>query len=76
MQSPQPGLAPSELSEPDLWRELAHLYETRLGTLRHGSDDALDHHTRRTDELEAEYLRRCPEREIDPNRLRAGARDR
>ena len=76
MQSPQTGLAPSALSEPDLWRELAHLYKTRLETLRHGSDDALEHHSRRTDELEAEYLRRCPRREVDPHRLRAGARHR
>ena len=65
-----------DLSEEDLLRELAHLHETRHTTLRHGSDDALAAHTRRTDQLETEYLRRHPEREVDPERLREGARAR
>ena len=51
---------------------------TRPGTetFLHGSHDALDAHSWRTAELEAEYLRRFPEREVDPERLRAGARQR
>ncbi len=68
---------PSEaLSEEDLLRELGHLHETRTETLRHGSDDALAAHTIRTRELEDEYLARHPGREIDPQRLRSGARAR
>ncbi|MFC9976276.1 DUF6158 family protein [Spirillospora sp. NPDC127200] len=70
------GVDPSALSENDLFRELGHLYETRMEALRHASDDALAEHTSRTAQMEAEYLRRYPEREIDPERLRAGARAR
>lgn len=64
------------LDEDRLHTELRHLYETRHGTLRHGSDDAFVHHTRRMGDLEKEYLRRHPEREVDPGRLREGARER
>jgi hypothetical protein len=70
------GVPASELSEHDLRRELEHLHETRHQTFLHGSHDALDAHTRRTAELEAEYLQRFPEREVDPDRLRSGARQR
>ncbi|NHC45377.1 DUF6158 family protein [Motilibacter aurantiacus] len=70
------GFPATQLEEQDLLRELAHLHETRTETLRHGSDDALSAHTERTAELEAEYLRRHPEREVDPARLRSGARAR
>ncbi|MFI6518496.1 DUF6158 family protein [Spirillospora sp. NPDC050679] len=70
------GVDPSALSENDLFRELGHLYETRMEALRHASDDALAEHTSRTAQMEAEYLRRYPEREIDPERLREGARAR
>ena len=73
---PAAGVDPSTLDDDDLLRELAHLHETRHTTLRHGSGDALEAHTRRTAELEAEYLRRRPQREVDPERLRSGARDR
>ncbi|MCG5212062.1 DUF6158 family protein [Streptosporangium soli] len=70
------GIDPRELPEEDLLRELAHVHLMRNETFRHGSDDALDNHTVRTRELETEYLRRHPEREIDPLRLREGARQR
>lgn len=76
-QGPQPatafpglGLDPSALSDEDLFRELESLQRTREDALRHGSTDALRNHTRRTAELEVEYLRRFPGREIDPGRLR------
>lgn len=72
----QQGIPATELSDDDVLREMAHLHETRNTTLRHGSSDALAHHTRRTAELEQEYLRRFPDREVDPERLRAGARAR
>lgn len=67
---PELGVAPQELTDEDLLRELSSLHRTRHDTLRHGSDDALAEHDRRTAELEAEYLRRFPRREVDPNRLR------
>ncbi|MEW2352444.1 DUF6158 family protein [Spirillospora sp. NPDC029432] len=70
------GVEPAVLSDEDLLRELRHLGETRLDALRHASDQALEEHTHRTRQLEAEYLRRMPEREIDPERLREGARSR
>lgn len=70
------GVPAGELSEEDLLRELAHVHETRHETFLHGSADALLHHTTRTTQLEDDYLRRHPEREIDPERLRAGARER
>jgi hypothetical protein len=70
------GIPPADLSREELLRELQSLHSTRLDTLQHGSDDALATHTRRTAELEEEYLRRRPEREIDPDRLREGARER
>jgi hypothetical protein len=64
------GVPPGALSDDDLQRELASIHRTRNDTLRHGSDDALAEHDRRMAELEAEYLRRFPEREVDPSRLR------
>jgi len=70
------GVPPSDLSEQDLRRELQHVHETRHTTFLHGSDDALHAHTRRTADLEAEFLRRFPQREVDPDRLREGARQR
>ena len=64
------GIDPAALSDEALMRELKRVHSTRNDTLRHGSEAALDNHTRRTDELEAEYLKRFPRREIDPSRLR------
>ncbi|MFI6477637.1 DUF6158 family protein [Nonomuraea sp. NPDC050663] len=70
------GIDPRGLTEDDLLRELRHLHQTRTDTFLHGSDDALARHTSRTNELESEYLRRHPERHVDPGRLREGARER
>jgi hypothetical protein len=64
------GIDPTGLPDADLLRELASLHETRHDTLRHGSDAALSHHDQRLAELEGEYLRRFPQREVDPARLR------
>jgi hypothetical protein len=66
----QRGIDPAVLSDQELLRELASVHETRNDALRHGSEAALDNHSRRTVELEGEYLRRFPGREIDPSRLR------
>ena len=63
------GIDPAGLGDDDLFRELASLHRTRLETLRHGPDAALDNHLRRTAELETEYLARYPGREIDQHRL-------
>jgi Family of unknown function (DUF6158) len=65
-----PGVPPAELSDDDLLRELGSLHRTRNDALRHGSPDALGTHSGRLQELEAEYLRRFPDREVDPERLR------
>lgn len=73
---PGRGVPAPELSDDDLLRELEQLHHTRMHTLRHGSDDALENSTRRINELEQEYLRRFPQREVDPERLRSGARER
>ncbi|MEV4169122.1 DUF6158 family protein [Nonomuraea sp. NPDC049709] len=70
------GIDAAQLSDDDLVRELRQLHLTRSDTFFHGSDDALSTHTARTSELEAEYLRRNPDREVDPLRLREGARQR
>ena len=68
------GVQPDDLAEADLLRELEHLHTTRHGTFLHGAADALREHSSRTAQLEQEYLRRHPEREIDPARTRSGAR--
>ena len=68
------GIDPAELSEQDLHRELAHLHTTRHETFLHGSTDALREHTARTFDLEKEYMRRHPQRDVDPRRTREGAR--
>ncbi|WP_084557502.1 DUF6158 family protein [Hamadaea tsunoensis] len=70
------GIPATQLTEEDLIRELAELHRTRNDTFRHGSDQALERHTERQTELELEYLRRFPDREISPERLRSGARAR
>ncbi|MCW2916361.1 MAG: hypothetical protein JWN52_4429 [Actinomycetia bacterium] len=70
------GPITAELNDEDLIRELTHLYDTRMDALRHAPLQAFQEHTVRTAELETEYLRRRPAREIDPNRSRDGARAR
>ncbi|MFC7481530.1 DUF6158 family protein [Luedemannella flava] len=70
------GIPAVQLDDLTLRRELGNLHRTRHDTFLHGSDQALRKHTERTDEMEAEYLRRQPEREIDDERLRSGARAR
>lgn len=69
-QSEDLGIKPAMLPDDDLFRELGQVHRTRNDALRHGSDDALKQHDRRTAELEVEYLRRFPSREVDPRRLR------
>jgi hypothetical protein len=69
-----PGVRPEDLTEPDLLRELEHLHTTRHTTFLHAAPHALHEHSSRTADLEAEYLRRHPDRAVDPGRTRAGAR--
>ncbi len=69
------GVPADKLSDQDLERELKHLHETRHDTFLHGSEDALHFHTVRTAELEAEYLRRNPDRVPDARRTRHGSRE-
>jgi hypothetical protein len=70
------GIPASGLATGDLLRELASVHRTRHATLRNGSEQALAHHDARMAELEQEYLRRFPGREVDPERLSAGVRAR
>ena len=69
------GVPADQLADEDLERELEHLHETRHDTFLHGSEDALHFHTVRTQELEAEYLRRNPDRVVDARRTRHGSRE-
>ena len=69
------GVVPAALTDEALERELKHIHETRHDTFLHGSEDALHFHTVRTQELEAEYLRRNPDRVIDARRTRHGSRE-
>lgn len=69
------GIPPTALTDENLERELLHLHETRNDTFLHGSEDALQFHTSRTNDLEAEYLRRNPDRVIDARRTRHGSRE-
>lgn len=69
------GIAPQDLDDEDLRREVAHLHETRHDTLLGGSESALAAHTERMLTLEREFLRRFPEDSApDPRRTRAGSR--
>ncbi|MFR9732046.1 DUF6158 family protein [Saccharopolyspora sp. MS10] len=68
------GVPAGRLTEQDLLRELEQLHLTRNETFLHGSEDALREHTARSFELEQEYLRRNPDRQVDPRRTREGAR--
>ncbi|MEU2156195.1 MULTISPECIES: DUF6158 family protein [unclassified Streptomyces] len=70
------GVAPRQLEEAQLLKELEAVHRTRHETLLHGSDDALATHTVRMKELEGEYLRRHPDRAPVAGRTRAGARAR
>ena len=70
------GVDPQDLSNELLMQELSRLHATRFETLQHGGADALRNHTDRMTVLEAEYLRRNPERDVDPNRTRDGSRQR
>ncbi len=74
--SPHPdGIDAGELSDGLLARELATLHATRHETFLEATDDALAAHTKRMLLLEAEYLRRFPDRDAPhPLRTRAGSR--
>ena len=69
------GVAPGELDDDDLRREVENLHRTRHETMLHGSEDALQAHTGRMLALEEEFLRRFPgESAPDERRTRAGSR--
>ncbi|MEU1891248.1 DUF6158 family protein [Streptomyces pristinaespiralis] len=70
------GVDPADLSEQDLLRELETIHRSRHDTLLYGSAAALEAHNVRMADLEAEYLRRHPDREVAAGRTRSGARDR
>jgi len=70
---PQEGIAGVDLDDADLLLELESLHRSRHEALLHAPTQALLRHSERTAELEMEYLRRHPERDIDPGRLRSGS---
>jgi hypothetical protein len=74
--APEGGVDPAKLDERQLIRELETVHRTRHETLLHGSRAALEAHDARTAELEGEYLRRHPERQVVRERTRDGARTR
>jgi hypothetical protein len=56
------AIAPNDLSDDDLERELTHAHEKRHDIFLTGTADQLLNLTTRTRELECEFLRRFPER--------------
>jgi Family of unknown function (DUF6158) len=74
--TPTEGIDPARLPEDVLLRELEHIHRTRHETLLHGTAHALAAHNSRMHALEAEYLRRHPERQVTAHRTREGARAR
>jgi Family of unknown function (DUF6158) len=70
------GVAPGDLDERQLLRELEAIHRTRHETLLHGAVDALRTHSSRMAALEGEYLRRHPDRAPAAGRTRSGARAR
>ncbi|MER5636129.1 DUF6158 family protein [Kitasatospora sp. NPDC002227] len=70
------GIPPDALHNDVLLRELAQLHRTRHETFLYGSEEALRRHTLRTGQLEAEFVRRFPYRQVTAARTRAGARAR
>ncbi|MGF1432111.1 DUF6158 family protein [Kitasatospora sp. LaBMicrA B282] len=70
------GIAARNLLDERLLHELEQLHRTRHETFLYGSEEALRHHTERSTELEAEYLRRFPNRLVTAGRTRSGARAR
>lgn len=59
------GIPADQLSDEDLERELAYAHSKRHDTFLYGTQHALATHTRRTFELELEYLLRFPQRVTD-----------
>lgn len=59
-----PGVLPADLGDDELLEELASLHRKRDDALRFAPDAALSTHLRRSAELEQEYLRRHPDREV------------
>ncbi len=69
------GIDAAQLSDDVLGKELASIHATRHETFLEATDDALASHTKRMLMLEAEYLRRFPDREAPhPLRTRSGSR--
>ena len=69
------GIAPDQLTDDDLRRELTRLHDSRHDTVLAGSESALETHTERMLALEQEFIRRFPaEAAPEPLRTRAGSR--
>ncbi len=59
------GIPARELSDEDLSRDLAHVHEKRHEMFLDGAADQFRNNVLRMDELEAEYVRRFPDRVVD-----------
>lgn len=68
LEAAETGIPASLLTDDDLARELKHLHDTRHEVFLHGPTSALQHHSERTADLELEYLRRRPGREVKDRR--------
>ena len=69
------GIDADQLSDDVLGKELKSIHATRHETFLEATDDALAAHTKRMLMLEAEYLRRFPDRDAPhPLRTRSGSR--
>lgn len=67
------GIAPQDLADDDLRREVEHLHRTRHDAMTGAGESAFRAHTARMLALEEEFLRRFPaEAAPDPRRTRAG----
>lgn len=66
---PRHGRAAADLSEAELLRELKHLHLTRHEMFLHAPAQAMVAHSERQHELEDEYLRRHPDRDVRPEQL-------
>lgn len=61
----QYGIPAQDLSDDDLGRDLEQVYAKRYDMFRHGAADQFRNNVQRMAELEAEYVRRFPDRVTD-----------
>jgi hypothetical protein len=70
------GVPPAELDDDRLLIELESIHRARHDTFLHGTAEALVTHGQRMRDLEQEYLRRHPRREVWAERTAEGSSGR